>query len=104
MERRTGNRCLNRTAFKCWVKRAEVPMSRFKGHFVLDDLRKFAEQYGDVIGWDQSNRAYILIHGVSGGDWSHYKHPLPEHVYDRYMKSWGDVAFTINEGKDHSAV
>ncbi|MGZ7146472.1 MAG: hypothetical protein ACXVIA_07105 [Halobacteriota archaeon] len=31
---------------------------------------------------------------VRGGvDWSHYKHPLPEHVYDRYMRYWGDVTF-----------
>ncbi|MGZ4852283.1 MAG: hypothetical protein ACXV3D_03725 [Halobacteriota archaeon] len=78
-------------SFQMWVKRQQIPMSRFKGHFVLGDLRKFAEQHGDVIGWDQSNRAYILTHGVSGVDWSHYKHPLPEHVYDIYMRYWGDV-------------
>ncbi|MGZ4904394.1 MAG: hypothetical protein ACXVIG_05710 [Halobacteriota archaeon] len=24
-------------------------------------------------------------------DWKHYKHPLPEHVYDVYMQYWGDV-------------
>jgi hypothetical protein len=29
--------------------------------------------------------------GVSGIDWKHYKHPLPEHVYDVYMKYWVDV-------------
>ena len=51
-------------------------------HFVLGDLRKFAEQYGDIIQWNESNRAYILTHGVSGVEWSHYKHPLPEYVYD----------------------
>ncbi|MGZ4864657.1 MAG: hypothetical protein ACXV39_08510 [Halobacteriota archaeon] len=66
-------------------------------HFRLGDLRKFTEQYGDIISWDQSNRAYILTHGVSGADWSHYKHPLPEHVYVRYMKSWGDVALAQGE-------
>ncbi len=66
-------------------------MSRFSAHFVLGDLRKFAEQHGDIIGWDQSNRAYILTHGVSGVDWSHYKHPLPKYVYDVYMRYWGDV-------------
>ena len=66
-------------------------MSKFKGHFVLGDLRKFSEQYGDMIGWDHSNRAYILTHGVSGVDWSRYKHPLPEHVYDVYMRYWQGV-------------
>jgi hypothetical protein len=49
---------------------------------------RFTEQYGDIIQWDQSNRAYIMTHGVSGIDWKHYKHPLPENVHDVYMKSW----------------
>ena len=31
---------------------------------------------------------YILTHGVSGVDWRFYKHLLPEHVYDIYMKYW----------------
>jgi len=65
-----------------------------KPNFVLSDLRKFTEQYGDIIQWDQSNRAYIMTHGVSGIDWKHYKHPLPENVYDIYMHYWGDVTFT----------
>ena len=76
-----------------WIKRQKIPMSRFKGHFVLGDLRKFAEQYGDIIQWEQSNRAYVLTHGVSGVDWRFYKHPLPDSVYDVYMKYWGDVSF-----------
>jgi hypothetical protein len=32
-------------------------------------------------------------HGVTGIDWKHYKHPLPEHVYDVYMQHWGSVIF-----------
>ena len=59
--------------------------------FTPSDLRKFAEQYGDIIQWDQTNRAYILTHGVSGIDWSHYKHPLPEYVYANYMQYWESV-------------
>jgi hypothetical protein len=78
-----------------WMKRHPVPMSRFKGHFQLGDLRKFAEQYGDIIQWEQSNRAYILTHGVSGVDWRFYKHPLPDSVYDVYMKYWGGVSFEV---------
>jgi hypothetical protein len=31
---------------------------------VNGDLRKFSEQYGDVIQWE-SNRSYILTHGVA---------------------------------------
>ena len=55
-------------AFGMRAKRRKIPISRFKRHFVLGDLRKFCEQYGDAIGWDQSNRAYIMTHGVSGVD------------------------------------
>jgi hypothetical protein len=32
-----------------------------------------------------------MTHGVSGIDWKHYKHPLPEHVYDAYMQVWKKV-------------
>ena len=53
---------------------------------MLGDLREFVEQHGGIIQWDQSNRAYVLTHGVSGIDWSDYKHPLPEHVRDIYMQ------------------
>ncbi len=74
------------SSFLQWVKREKIPLTQIKSHFVLGDLRKFAEQHGDIIGWDQSNRAYIMTHGVSGIYWKHYKHPLPEHVYDVYMK------------------
>jgi hypothetical protein len=45
--------------------------------------------------WDQSNKNYILTHGVSGVDWRFYKHPLPEDVYDVYMKYWGGVSLKI---------
>jgi hypothetical protein len=83
------------SSFLQWLKRQKIPMSRFNGHFTLGDLRKFAEQHGDIIQWDQSNRAYILTHGVSGIDWKHYKHPLPENVYDVYMKAWQDVDLII---------
>ncbi|MGZ4906289.1 MAG: hypothetical protein ACXV5T_06075, partial [Halobacteriota archaeon] len=69
------------------------PLTRITSHFRLGDLRKFAEQHGDIIGWDQSNRAYILTHGVSGVDWSHYKHPLPKHAYGVYMRYCGGASF-----------
>jgi hypothetical protein len=26
----------------------------------LSDFRKFAEQFGDIIGWDATNRKYVL--------------------------------------------
>ena len=32
-----------------------------------------------------------LTFGVSGIDWSHYKHPLPEDVYANCMSCWESV-------------
>jgi hypothetical protein len=94
-DRKNVERVFAYGSFQMWVKRQKIPMSRFKGHFVLGDLRKFAEQHGDIIQWEQSNRAYILTHGVSGVDWRFYKHPLPDSVYDVYMKYWGGVSFEV---------
>ncbi|MGZ4864868.1 MAG: hypothetical protein ACXV39_09585 [Halobacteriota archaeon] len=95
LDKRTDDKAMfTHEAFDDWLRGRKVPLSRVNAHFVCSDLRKFAEQYGDIIGWDQSNRAYILTHNVSGVDWSHYKHPLPEHVYDVYMKYWANVTFS----------
>jgi len=76
-----------------WIKREKIALTQTDSHFVLGDLRKFAEQHGDVVGWELSNRAYILTHGVSGVDWKHYKHPLPENVYDVYIQYWASTGF-----------
>jgi hypothetical protein len=57
----------------------------------MTQLSRFAEQRGDAIQWNQSNRAYILTHAVSGIDWKYYKSPLPENVYDIYMRAWKNV-------------
>jgi integrase len=65
-------------SFRKWMQKQRIPVSRCS--------TKFAEQHGDVIGWNESNRAYILTHGVRGIEWSNYRHSLPEHVYDVYMK------------------
>jgi len=75
------------------AEKRRIPLSKCNCHFVAPDLRKFAEQYGDTVGWNESSRAYILTHGVRGIEWSNYRHPLPEHVYDIYMQYWGDVTF-----------
>ena len=32
-----------------------------------------------------------MTHGVSGIAWQHYKQPLPENVYDVYIKFWANV-------------
>jgi hypothetical protein len=76
-------------------KKTEEPPHAGNNSFSLGDLRKFTEHHGDIIQWDQSNRAYIMTHGVSGIDWKHYKLPLPENVYDVYMNYWKNIEFHI---------
>jgi hypothetical protein len=88
--RKEDTRIFAHEYFDKWARRKKLPLV-YGRHFVCGDLRKFAEQYGDIIQWEQSNRAYVLTHGVSGVDWRFYKHPLPEHVYDVYMQYWRDV-------------
>jgi integrase len=82
-------------SFEKWLERRRILLPRVrdpnKAHLWLSDFRKFAEQFGDVIGWDSTNRKYVLAHGMTGVDWGHYKHPLPEDVYDTYMQYWGEV-------------
>ena len=84
--RRDDEFVFEQLSFQLWLRYAEVQLRYGGARIVNGDLRKFCEQYGDIIQWDQSNRAYIMTHGVSGIDWKHYKHPLPENVYDAYMK------------------
>jgi len=59
-------------SFEKWLERQRVPLPRVrdssKAHLWLNDLRKFAEQYGDIIGWDATNRKYVLAHGMTGVD------------------------------------
>ena len=85
-------------SFEKWLERQKIPLPRVrdpkKAHLWLSDFRKFAEQFGDVIGWDATNRKYVLAHGMTGVDWEHYKHQLPEHVYDVYMQYWKEVELT----------
>ena len=82
-------------SFEKWLERQKIPLPRVrdpaKAHLWLSDFRKFAEQFGDIIGWDATNRKYVLAHGMTGVDWEHYKHPLPDFVYDTYMRFWRDV-------------
>jgi integrase len=82
-------------SFRKWAQKQKIPLTRCKCHFVTSDLWKFAEQWGDVIGWNESNRAYILTHVVRGVEWSNYRHPLPENVHDVYMKCWEHVCFVL---------
>jgi integrase len=82
-------------SFQQWLRHNEVRLFYSNARMVNGDLRKFCEQMGDILQWDQSNKNYILTHGVSGVDWRFYKHPLPEHVYHVYMRYWAPIRFLI---------
>ncbi len=86
-------RAFEQLSFQQWLRTHDDRLIKSNVRFVMGDLRKFAEQQGDIIGWNESNRAYILTHGVRGVEWSNYRHPLPEHVYDVYMQHWKTVNF-----------
>jgi hypothetical protein len=36
-------------AFERWIRQHKIQLTRSANHFVVGDLRKFAEQYGDII-------------------------------------------------------
>jgi len=84
-----------RLSFERWLKQQKIQLLHCVAHFVPGDLRRFCEHMGDIRQWDQSNKNYILTHGVSGVDWRFYKHPLPEHVYGIYMLYWRGLEFKL---------
>jgi hypothetical protein len=86
---------VGRRSFERWLKQQGRNATHASHHFVRD-LRRFCEQISDILQWDQSNKNYILTHGISGVDWRFYKHPLPEHVRDAYMQYWKNVRFQLH--------
>ncbi|MGZ4861933.1 MAG: hypothetical protein ACXV2E_04015 [Halobacteriota archaeon] len=83
-------------SYAMWIKRQKIPLTRVKTHFVLGDMRKWCIQYGcDTLGWELSNRSHILSHGLSSIEDKHYRHPLPEQIYDVYYGYWGDVRLEL---------
>jgi integrase len=85
-------------SFEKWLERQRIPLSRVrdlsKAHLWLSDFRKFAEQFGDIISWDITNRKFVLAHGMTGVEWEHYKGLQPEDVYEIYLKAWNGVDLT----------
>jgi integrase len=92
-DRRDDERVFEQLSFQEWLKHTDIRLLHSDARIVNGDLRKFCEQMGDALQWDQSNKNYIMTLGVSGVDWRFYKHPLPHSVYDVYMKYWKDVEF-----------
>ena len=75
-DRRDDERVFKQLSFQQWLRHNDVRLRYSGARVVNGDLRKFCEQMGDVLQWDQSNKNYIMTHGVSGIDWMHYKHCL----------------------------
>jgi hypothetical protein len=44
---------------------------------------------------DKSNRAYVLTHGDRGIEWSNYRHPLRERVYEVSAKPLGGFSIAL---------
>lgn len=80
-------------SFQAWLKHTDIRLLYGGARIVNGDLRKFCEQQSDILRWDQSNKNYVLTHGVRGVDWCFYKSPRPEPVYDIYMQYWAPVSF-----------
>jgi integrase len=95
--RRADELVFEQLSFQEWLKYMDVRLLYGGARIVNGDLRKFCEQHGDIIQWDQSNKNYVMTHGVSGVDWRFYKHPLPEQVYDVYSKYWAEVTFLLSK-------
>ncbi len=91
--RRSSEHFFEQLSFQEWLKHTNIRLLHGGARIVNGDLRKFCEQQGDILQWDQSNKNYILTHGVSGVDWRFYKSPRPGPVYDVYMQYWGRVNF-----------
>jgi hypothetical protein len=99
-DRRDNERIFKQLSFQQWLRHKDVRLRYSGARMVNGDLRKFCEQMGDILQWDQSNKNYVMTHGVSGVDWRSYKSPLPENVYDVYMRYWRDVEFTWQASVD----
>jgi hypothetical protein len=79
-------------SFERWLKHQNIQLLNSNAHFVPGDLRKFCEQHGDVLQWDQSNKNYILSTGFLGSiDDFTSTDCLKTCMICIYIKYWKDV-------------
>ncbi len=81
-------------AFRSWLMRNPLPLTKVNSKFLPGDMRKFGEQYGDQIKWDSVNRAHIMSHDISSISFAHYKAFTAEAVYRIYMEAWENINLT----------
>ena len=98
IEGRGDNECMfSYASFANFVRkdRNKILLSRINRLFVIDDLRKFTGQYG-MSSVGSSQIEVTSQHTAYRVEWSHYRHLLPEHVYEVYMRNWKDVVLAPN--------
>ena len=78
-------------AFRSWLMRNPLPLTKVNSNFLPGDMRKFGEQFGDQIKWDTVNRAHIMSHDISSISFAHYKAFTAEIAYRMYMEAWENV-------------
>ena len=78
-------------AFRSWLVRNPLPLTKVNSNFLPGDMRKFGEQFGDQINWDTVNRAHIMSHDISSISFSHYKAFTSEVVHRIYMNAWQNI-------------
>jgi hypothetical protein len=98
--RQNDEQMFKQLSFERWLKQHMIQFLHCDAHFVPGDLRKFCEQQGDILQRDQSNKKYILTHGVSGVNWRFYKSPRPTPVFDIYMKCWGGSNLRVEASEE----
>ncbi|MGZ4846746.1 MAG: hypothetical protein ACXV7G_11990 [Halobacteriota archaeon] len=77
------------------VHPSQVTVIVLRINLSLQFKRKRCIQCGcDTLSWELSNRSHILSHGFSSIEDKHYRHPLPEQIYDVYNRYWKDMKFT----------
>jgi len=81
-------------AFRSWLIRNPLPLTKVNSNFLPGDMRKFGEQFGDQIRWDSVSRAHIMSHDISSISFSHYKAFTADVVYRIYMEAWKEVSLT----------
>ncbi|MGZ7202789.1 MAG: hypothetical protein ACXVIN_07460 [Halobacteriota archaeon] len=62
--RRDDERTFEQLSFREWLKHTDIPLLNGGSRIVNEDLRRFCEHESDLLQWDESNKNYILAHGV----------------------------------------
>lgn len=76
-----------------WLLLMKIPLNHCEGWWTLKDFRKGFEQISDEIGFTDANKNFIMLHCVSGVNWTSHKQFRPESVFKNYIERWGKINF-----------